>query len=76
MGQVIREIFPLAIGVVNIFVHMGALSWVLHLLVTRVLAVVVVTLEVLVLNTLWPRTETTMNSPDQHPTLLGAEKGI
>jgi hypothetical protein len=76
MGHVISEILPLAIGVANIFAHLDALSGVLHLLLTRVLVVGSITLELVVLNTVWPRTELTMSSPDQLPTSLGAEKGM
>ena len=76
MGQIIGEILPQAIGTANIFAHLGALSLVFHLLVSRVLAVVVITMELLVLNALWPRTEPTMSSPDQRPISLGAEKGM
>ena len=76
MGQAIGGILPLATGVTNSFAHLGALSLVFHLLMSRVLAVVVITMELLVLNTLWPRTEPTMSSPDQLPTSIGAEKGM
>jgi hypothetical protein len=60
MDQAIGEILPLVIGVTNTFAHLGAFSSVFHLLATRLLAVVGITLELLVLNTLWPRTETTI----------------
>jgi len=76
MDQVIGETLSLTIGFANIFAHLDAFSGVLHLLWTRMLAVGFIMVELLVLNTLWPRTEPTMSSPDQRPLSLDAEKGM
>ena len=76
MGQTIGEIPPLTTGVRHTFAHLGAFSLAFYILATRLLAVVVITSELLVLNTLWPRAESTMSSPDQRPTSLGAENGV
>jgi hypothetical protein len=76
MGQTIGEIPTLATGVRHTFAHLGAFSLAFYILATRVLAGLVITSELLVLNTLWPRAESTMSSPDQRPTSLGAENGV
>ena len=76
MGQTIGEIPPLTTGVRHTFAHLGAFSLAFYILATRLLAVVVITSELLVLNTLWPRAESTMSPPDQRPTSLGAENGV
>ena len=76
MGQTIGEIPPLTTGVRHTFAHLDAFSLAFYILATRLLAVVVITSELLVLNTLWPRAESTMSSPDQRPTSLGAENGV
>jgi hypothetical protein len=76
MDQTIAEIPPLATGVRHTFAHLGVFSLAFYILATRLLAVVVITSELLVLNTLWPRAESTMSSPDQRPTSLGAENGV
>lgn len=55
MGQAIIKILAQESGVTNLFAHLGAFGLVFHLLATRLLAVIVITLELLVLNTLWPR---------------------
>lgn len=75
MTQAIGEILPLATGVTNTF-HLATFGLVFHLVATRLVAVVVITLEVVVLNTLWPRTEATVSSANQRPTSLGAQKGM
>ena len=75
MGQTIAEIPPLATGVRHTFTHLGAFSLAYYILATRLLAVVI-TSELLVLNTLWPRAESTMSSPDKRSTSLGAENGV
>ena len=83
MGQVISEALSLTIGVANIFAHPDAFSGVLHLLVTRLVVIGGITLELVVLNALWPgpplwsgHPNLTMNSPDHRPKPLGAGKGM
>jgi len=76
MGQAISEILPLAIGVANMFAHLGALSLVFHLLLARVLVVGGIMVELVVLSTLWPGPNITKNSPDHRSKLLGAGKGM
>jgi hypothetical protein len=68
MGQAIRKILAQESGVTNLFAHLGAFGLVFHLFATRLLAVIITTLELLVLNMLWPRAETTMSLSDQRPT--------
>ena len=55
MGQAIREILAQESGVTTLLAHLGVFGLVFHLLATRLLAVIVITLELLVLKTLWPR---------------------
>ena len=77
MGQVISETLWLTIGVANILAHLDAFSGVLHLLVTRLVVIGVITLELVVLNALWPGPPNlTMNSPDHRPKPLSAGKGM
>jgi hypothetical protein len=68
MVQAIGEILSQESGVMNLFAHLGAFGLVFHLLATRLLAVIVITSVLLVLNTLWPRAETTMSLSNQRPT--------